>query len=295
MKQGICFFKAHSRMGMKNIPIHGTKLNLGVEFGSNAVLTAKFLSQFKNSTVVEYTCPNPENISPRNFNRTLLREIKSFKKIINKNIKPGQTQVVVGGDHSVAFPSILAILDRLPKNKKLGYIQIDSHGDMNLSADSPTDNWHGMYLRPLIGNDFDIPKINKLITKKLLPQNMIFIGNLDLDEKERQFFESKKIKNITKQDLMKKTKEINNFLNKFIINFDHLHLSIDIDGFNHSIAPATGIPAQNGLLAKNTTPLLKIISKHPDISIDLVEVNPKKPGIKKTTQLAQQLLTTLLK
>ncbi|MBI2074680.1 MAG: arginase family protein [Candidatus Levybacteria bacterium] len=286
------FFKAYSRIGLAHIPYGQKKLNIGVEQGPDAILTGKFLSQFNGALATSFEFPKPEDIN-KNFYHVLADNVKKFQDVINQNLKSSETQVVIGGDHSITFPSVLAVLQRISDPKSIGYIQFDSHGDINLRAFSPTDNWHGMYVRPLV-DGFDVSRIEKLVTKKLPVNNIFYIGNLDLDPGERDFFIKYNIKNICKKELREeKSANIKAFA-KFAASFRHLHVTFDIDCIDQSEAPATGIPARDGLFYKDILPLLEIINQHPSISFDLSEVNPKKRGAKETVALAQQILRVVL-
>lgn len=286
------FYKAKSRIGLKNPPIHSTKLNIGVEDGPDAILPESFLASFKSCKVGGFNFSLPEDIDPNQFYQVLASEIEIFKSLINDSLADGEIQVVIGGDHGITLPSVLATIQRIADIKSLGYIQFDSHGDINLSSSSsPTDNFHGMYVRPLV-DQFDIPEIGVLVNQKLPVQNMLYIGNLDLDPGEEEFFRKHKIKKFNKQQIAKN--ENISFLQNFINSFRFLHVSFDIDGMDRKEAPASGIPADNGLFFKDILPLLKIISKHPDFSFDLVEVNPKRRGSPKTIKLAQEILKSVL-
>lgn len=287
------FFKAKSRIGLINAPIHHKKLNIGVEDGSDAVLTQKFTAQFKQNQISSFEFPKPESLDSKKFNSILAVFIKDFKNLINSSLKHNQIQIVVGGDHSITLPSVLAVIDRYDA-KNLGYIQFDSHGDINLKSVSPTNNFHGMYVRPLV-DKFDILEIERLVPNKIPTQNLLYIGNLDLDPEEKVFFKQNNIVNINKLDLtMKKAKSLKQFKN-FISGFKHLHVTFDIDCLDQSIAPATGIPAKNGLLLGEIHQMLQIISKHSNTSFDLCEVNPHKKGSEKTVDVAQQILKIIIK
>ncbi len=287
------FFKAKSRIGLITIP-HGQKqLNFGVENGPDAILTPKFLKQFKGSKFLEFIFPNPEYIDHTKFDKTLALNIKDFKDLINEHLKEDKTQVVIGGDHSLTFPSILADLERISDAKVFRLIHFDSHADMNLYKDSPTKNWHGMYLRPFF-DDFDIPEIAELVIKKIDPKNCLFIGNLDLDKEETLFFKHKGFNNITQEQIENFQDGIMREVKAFVETADYLHISFDIDVFDKTVAPATGIPANKGLLKEDVFPLLEIISKHPNFSFDLCEVNPKKEGAEQTIKLAQEILSKVL-
>ncbi len=288
----IHFFKAYSRIGIKNIPIHQAKLNLGVELGPDAILTDNFLQEFKNFKISKFNFSKPETLNKEKFYKILAEEIKKFSHQIANSIKPDEIQVVIGGDHCISLPSKLAVI--MKKNIQIGHIHFDSHGDINLAKDSPTDNFHGMYMRPLF-DQFDIPEIEELSPQKTPYKNLLYIGNLDLDEKEKELFEKNKIMNINSTSLRtEKSKNISIF-NNFIKRFEHLHVSFDIDCLDRSIAAATGIPAENGLQIEDVHELLTLISSHNSFSLDLAEVNPQKVKSEKTVNTAQKILSIILK
>jgi arginase family enzyme len=284
------FFKAKSRLGTHKPPYRQKLINFGVEEAPDFILNESFLEKFKNSKVDNFDFPLPENLREEDLIHSIANYYGDMKKNIIHLLKEDEAQIVVGGDDSVTLPSILAALELLG-NDKLGYIRFDSHADMNLYSRSPTKNFHGMYMRPLYGK-FDVPSINNLVGLKIKPENSVFIGNLDLDEEEEEFFKKTNIRSINKEDLKKH--DAINFLNKLIGTMNHIHVSIDIDAFDKSEAPATGIPAEGGLTKDDVLPLFQIIKEAKNLSLDLVEVNPLKPGAGKTIVLARTILQTTL-
>lgn len=288
----IHFYKASTRLGILYPPIHQKHLNIGVEDAPDAILTPDFLSKL-TYTVTEFDFPKPESVSENNYVSILADNLKKFKNLINKTVKNNETQVVIGGDNSVTFSSLLALLERAGDSKKVGYIQFDSHGEMNLYKSSPTKNFHGMYLRPFIGN-FDIPEINKIVKFKLPAQNLLFVGDLKLDDEEKSFFIKSKFTNINRTDVFRNKKIVIKKIENFIAKFEFLHINFDVDVFNRKLVLATGIPSDKGFMFKDLLPVLMSVSKHPNLSLDLSEVNPKKKGKEKTIQMAQKILLTLL-
>lgn len=295
------FFKAKSRLGLQNIPHRQKELNIGVEDGPDSILTKEFLSSlraersnlnnyFDELKISEFIFTKPEDIKAENFNDVLAKNYQSFKNFITNNLSANETQIVIGGDDSVTFSSLLSIIDRIGNN--FGYIRIDSHPDLHLYKTSPTKNFHGMYHRALF-DSFDIPQITNMVKYKIKPENTIFIGNLDINPGEDEFFKAMKFKNINSYDFYNK-ENVNKYVNEFVKSFDHIHLSFDIDALDKTIASATGIPADKGLFMEDVLPILEIFSKHKSISLDLVEVNPKKRGAKKTILLAQKITSTIL-
>ena len=73
------------------------------------------------------------------------------------------------------------------------------------------------------------------------------------------------------------------------------YVTIDIDGFDPSIAPGTGTPSHGGFLYYEVLELLDGLTKRGSIvGVDLVEVAPDYDPTGSTTTLAAQLLLNLI-
>jgi len=44
-------------------------------------------------------------------------------------------------------------------------------------------------------------------------------------------------------------------------SLNHVHLSVDVDGFDQSLTPATGIPCQAGLLSEDVAEIIALIKQ----------------------------------
>ena len=53
---------------------------------------------------------------------------------------------------------------------------------------------------------------------------------------------------------------------------------------------ATSIPSTKGFMFYELLPLIEIVSKHPNLSLDLSEVNPQKKGGEEAVKIAQKVL-----
>ncbi len=286
------FFTANSRLGMINVPYRGTKLNIGVEDGPKSVLSEDFLRHFANPKVTAYKFPLPKDIQESDYPKIIARLSKKFAKLINASLSSNETQVVVGGDHSVALGALLAVFTRIDP-ASAGYIQFDSHGDVHLFKTSPSGNFHGMWLRPFLG-EFDNPEIASIVPFTLKPGQIMFIGNLKLENEEKEVFASRKIINITSRDLAKDRQESLSRIKDFIEKFNHIHISFDIDVFNKELVNATGTPAENGFQPNEVFDVLDILARAKQKSIDLVEVNPHKENSQATIEIAQKVLLKLI-
>lgn len=288
------FFKVYSRLGLINAPIHSHELNIGVEDAPDFILSEEFLFQIPDCKVSAFIFPDPRNISPEDYFKVLRLHLEGVKLKINKNLKVSETQIVIGGDNCVTFSSLLAIQERMKNPLNLGYIQFDSHGECNKLSTSPSGNFHGMYMRPFYSSDFEVSEINDLVKSQIPVGNVVCIGNLELDGMEPEFFKKKKIRVINRLEYLGNQQKIKDELTKFIQKFEHIHINFDVDVMDQAITPATGIPTKNGFFPQEIFPLLEIVRKHPDWSLDLVEVNPKKEGADQTIKFAQEVIKFLL-
>lgn len=289
----IHFFKAESYIGFNNKPTYTDKINTAVKYGAEAVLSDAFLARFPSAKISSFTFPNPQDLSNKTFLTKLTKSITEFKEFLSHNVSDNEIQVVIGGDHCISLPSILAVLERLKDKGKLGYIHFDSHGDMNLYGSSPTKNFHGMYLRSLF-DTFDIPQINELMPSKLNLKQLLTIGDIELDIEEKDFFIKNRINNINRQHLLKDKENAYHKIRSFLSSFPHIHISFDVDVFNRSIVSATTTPSKNGFMPKDVIPIIQILSAHPSLTLDIAEINPRKPNAEKTISIAREILQKTL-
>jgi arginase len=293
MQQSLHFYKANSRLGMKYLPFHGKELNLGVENGPSALLTKQFLAKLKQPYLItDFNFPTPDKCSDANYLKTIAQSSEQFSFLINSTLKSSEIQIMIGGDHSTSFTSLHSVLDRFAA-AKVGYLQFDSHADLNTYSSSPTKNFHGMFLRPFV-DGFDSEVISNLIEKQLPVENLIYIGNLELDGEEKHFIEENSIKIIDRNMIQKNATNVEKAIKELLFRINHLHISFDIDVFSKDLVSATGTPGYDGLLVEEVFPILDLIAKFPSISIDLVEVNPEKENPEHTIKIAQEVLLKLI-
>ncbi len=283
---------------MKFIPHGGTAPNLGVEKGPLAVLDTTFinlLSETKKCSLLDFSFSDPESMPDEKYYSVVAKDTDSMaKKIQTELTKENYTKVVtVGGDHSIALGSVLAIL-RTNKNKKIGLIDFDSHGDIHLLNTSPSGNFHGMWLRPLL-EDFDNPEIKSIIDVRLPSEQLLYIGNLLTEDEEENFIKKNEITVLDSTRVEKNKESMVLHIKEFCKNIDLLHVTFDIDVFKESLVSATGTPNPNGFdIPMVEACLSPIIESGKLFSLDVVEVNPDKPNSRGTIELAQKVILSLI-
>ena len=290
------FFKAKSRLGAIYKLIRQDHYVSGVEDGPDYILTGDFLKLFPQSEVSEYEFSSPDKVPEKEYYPVLAKELEEFINLINSEVKPSETQVVIGGDNTVTFSSMLALIRRNKNVKDIGYVQFDSHGEMHLYQSSVSKNFHGMYMRPFF-DKFDIEEIEKLVPEKLERDQAFTIGDIIFDEGDEhpageiKFYE--KIRNVRREEFLKEKAQVLNEFGIFTKKYQHLFVNFDIDVFDGTEAGATG-EDEGVWFWQEINEFLEIISRHQDVSIDLVEINPHMKSAKKTIKLAHEILTKVL-
>jgi arginase family enzyme len=283
------FFKAKCRIGLTHPPARQKEYNYGVEDGPEAILTHDFLQLIPQSKIDSFFFSDPEKIETGQYVSELVKEMQWFQELINQKMQPEEMQIVIGGDNTVTFASLLALIDRVKDVSKIGYIQFDSHGESNSYEGSESKNFHGMYMRPFFDN-FDIEQIEHLVPHKFKAEQGIFIGDMVLDGDEPQFFKQKKLSTLNYRQYCQSKTKYQNQLKEFLNSFEYIHVNFDIDVFHRSVAGATGIPEDGKWLKPEIFELLMIIAQHQKISFDLSELNPTRLGAERSIKIAHEIL-----
>ncbi|GAB65642.1 arginase [Plasmodium cynomolgi strain B] len=198
--------------------------------------------------------------------RTMSKELRKKNFVLN-----------IGGDHSVAFPSILSSLQFY---RDLRVIWIDAHGDINIPETSPSGNYHGMALAHTIGlfkNKVPCFEWSENLTY-LKPENVAIIGIRDIDMYEKIILKKCNINYYTIFDI-EKNGIYNTICTALNLLDPHencpIHVSLDIDSVDSFFAPGTGTIAKGGLNYREINLLMKVLADTRRIvSMDLVEYNP---------------------
>ncbi|PLX37559.1 MAG: agmatinase [Hyphomicrobiales bacterium] len=205
--------------------------------------------------------------------------IKSHANIeygVRKILAAGALPVVLGGDHSVNIPCINAFDDQEP----IHVVQIDAHLDF-------VDERHGV--RYGHGNPMRRAAEKDYVTglTQLGIRNVSSTARDGYDDARRMGSDILSVRQFRKlgvEDVLAR-----------IPAGKRYYLTIDIDGFDPSIAPGTGTPSHGGFLYYEMLELMDGLAKQGTIvGIDLVEVAPDYDQTGTTTILAAQLLMNIL-
>lgn len=203
----------------------------------------------------------------------------------------GNKVITIGGDHAISWGSISGVLKH---NPEVGIIYLDAHGDCNISERSASHHIHGMHMAYLMG--FGEDKYVGRYTKNLLPvENILYVGARSLDPYEVELIKEQGISRITCDVINSDMIQVLDTISDFMSRFKQIHVSLDIDVLDPSIAPGTGVPEVGGITEEALHEVLDfILTKSDQVkSLDLVEYNPLLDIEERTDRVVQKLVKTI--
>lgn len=206
-------------------------------------------------------------------------------------LSSGKKVITIGGDHAVSWGSISGVLKH---NPEVGVIYLDAHGDCNISERSASHHIHGMHMAYLMG--FGEDKYVGRYTENLLPvENILYVGARSLDPYEVELIKEQGISRITCDVINSDMIQVLDTISDFMSRFKQIHVSLDIDVLDPSIAPGTGVPEVGGITEEALHEVLDfILTKSNQVkSLDLVEYNPLLDMEKRTDRVVQKLVKTI--
>jgi agmatinase len=263
----------------------GTQYRSGTRFGPRSIREASTLFSFGHAGAYDheddatYLGEDVRMVDMGDADIVHTDTEKSHANIelgVRKALKAGALPVTLGGDHSINIPCIRAFDDQEPFH----LIQIDAHLDF-------VDERHGV--RHGHGNPMRRAAEKEYVTGL----SQIGIRNVSSTAKEGYVDARAMGSDIVSVRQFRKL-GVEGMLAR-IPEGERYYVTIDIDGFDPSIAPGTGTPSHGGFLYYEVLELLQGLSKRGTvIGMDLVEVAPDYDHTGSTSFLAAQILLNFI-
>jgi agmatinase len=191
-------------------------------------------------------------------------------------LEHGALPVVLGGDHSITAPNLKAYEGRGP----IHIVQIDAHLDF-------VDQRHGV--RYGHGN----PMRRAVEMDHVSGLTQLGIRNVSSTAKEG--YDDARARGSTVLSVRQvRALGVDAVLDR-IPKGARCYVTIDVDGFDPSIAPGTGTPSHGGFSYYDVMEILQSLAKrHEIVGVDLVEVAPPYDPAGVTAFLAAQVLLNFL-
>jgi arginase len=292
----------------QKIRIIGVPMDLGasrrgVDMGPSALRVAGLQARIKQlghqvEDIGNISVKQPEEMSYGEKRAKYLAEIadacKDLAAMVEKSLEETMLPVVLGGDHSIAAGTLSGVAAHFKKKeKKIGLIWLDAHGDINTPESSPSGNVHGMPLAAAMG--YGAMELVELqgFKPKVEPQNISLVGIRDLDSQEKKLAKKSGVHVFTMRDIDERgMREVMSDALKYAMDdTDGISVSLDMDFVDPSDAPGVGTPVRGGVTYREAHLAMEMIADtEAMVSLEVVEINPVIDEHNRTALLGVELV-----
>jgi arginase len=292
----------------QKIRIIGVPMDLGasrrgVDMGPSALRVAGLQARIKQlghqvEDIGNISVKQPEEMSYGEKRAKYLAEIadacKDLGAIVEKSLEEAMLPVVLGGDHSIAAGTLSGVAAHFKKKeKKIGLIWLDAHGDINTPESSPSGNIHGMPLAAAMG--YGAMELVELLgfKPKVEPQNISLVGIRDLDTQEKKLAKKSGVHVFTMRDIDERgMREVMSDALKYAMDdTDGISVSLDMDFVDPSDAPGVGTPVRGGVTYREAHLAMEMLADtEAMVSLEIVEINPVIDEHNRTALLGVELV-----
>jgi agmatinase len=210
----------------------------------------------------------PELMLPGSGPEHALRELR---RVIDVLVDGGKFVIMLGGEHSVSAPPILAHAERLSP-RRLSVLQLDAHSDLRTEYDgTPYSHACVMY------------QVHEHV-------DLVPVGIRSMTQEERQLMRTKHIPAIFSHEL-----QGHDWIDRAVDALGpDVYITIDVDYFDPGVIPSTGTPEPGGGTWHPTLRLLeRVFRERRVVGCDVVELAPI-PGLVAPDFLAAKLVYKLV-
>ena len=243
-------------------------------------------------TLTQATCPNPAVHS--------LAETIGWTKVLHDAtraaLEQGGFPILMGGDHSLALGSVSgAAAHAKAAGRPLFLLWLDAHSDFHTPLTTQSGNLHGTPVAYIAGRDgFDaLPAFPAPIP----PERICLYGIRSVDPAEhaallKHDIAMNDMRVLDEHGIVKPLRE---FLDTVRAANGLLHVSLDVDFLDPSIAPAVGTTVPGGATFREAHLVMELLHESALVtSLDLVELNPFLDERGRTARLMVDLVASLM-
>jgi len=238
------------------------------------------------------TCPNPAVHS--------LAETLGWTQVLRDRVddalSEGGFPIIMGGDHSLALGSVAgAAAFAARQGRPLFLLWLDAHSDFHTPMTTTTGNLHGTPLAYIAGRDgFDaFPPFPAPVPAQRIC--MFGIRSVDPAEQAAMLVHDIQVNDMRVIDERGLVAPLREFLDLVRSEGGMLHVSLDVDFLDPSIAPAVGTTVPGGTTFREAHLVMELLHESALVtSLDLVELNPFLDDRGMTARLMVDLVGSLM-
>jgi arginase len=289
------------------VAVIGAPLDLGagrrgVDMGPSAIRYAGLDARIVELGRSCIDCGNVETAVPEatevgderaRFLPQIMETCGRIAALVERTAAEGRLPLVLGGDHSIAIGTLAGLAKTRGPG---GVLWIDAHADLNRPETSPSGNVHGMALAAALGLAGDRFASDSWPLPSVDPARVALVGVRALDEGERELLGRLDAKVFTMSDVDRFGVE--RAVRESLAHVDgtgFVHVSLDMDAVDPSVAPGVGTPVRGGLSYREAHLALEVVAESGLAdALEVVEVNPILDRENETGRLAVELVASAL-
>lgn len=204
--------------------------------------------------------------------------------------------VFMGGDHALSLGTVLGCARHAASvERPLFVLWLDAHTDFHTPYSTTSGNLHGTPVGYLSGRDGfdDFPKFEHPVPH----ENICLIGLRSVDPAERDDMQNTAIRGYDMRAIDEAgiAKPLSGFLEDVRAANGLLHVSLDVDFLDPSVAPAVGTTVPGGATVREAHLVMEMLHDSGLMtSLDLVELNPFLDERGRTAQLMVDLTASAM-
>ncbi|MGL4973924.1 MAG: arginase [Bosea sp. (in: a-proteobacteria)] len=242
----------------------------------------------------------PEPVTHDNAKLKSLPAVVGWTRAITQRvaaIEPDSMPVLLGGDHAMAAGVLSGLSQRAQRaGRPLFVLWLDAHTDCHTLETTTSGNLHGVPIAYAVGEPgFDgvFPRNEAPVD----PRNICMLGIRSVDPAEQRFIAKS---GITVHDMRAIDEHgvvplLSAFLERVKAAGGDLHVSLDVDFLDPSIAPGVGTTVPGGATFREAHLVMEMLHDSGLVtSLDLAELNPFLDERGRTAQLMVDLVASLM-
>ena len=209
---------------------------------------------------------------------------------------PQGLPIFLGGDHALSLGTVAGMAAHAQRNNRpLFVLWLDAHTDFHTPLTTDSGNLHGTPVAYVTGQ----PGFEAFppLTATVAPENVCMIGLRSVDPAERQALQGLNMA-LTDMRAIDETgirAPLAAFLERVDAANGMLHVSLDVDFLDPSIAPAVGTTVPGGATLREAHLVMEMLHDSELVSsLDLVELNPFLDERGRTASVMVDLTASLL-
>ena len=204
--------------------------------------------------------------------------------------------VFLGGDHSLSLGTVAGVAAHAAEQgRPLFVLWLDAHSDFHTPMTTRSGNLHGTPVAYIAGrSDFDaFPPFPHPVPA----ERICLFGIRSIDQAERAALSDHRITPVDMRELDERgfVAPLRTFLDQVRAANGMLHVSLDVDFLDPSIAPAVGTTVPGGATFREAHLVMEMLHESGLVSsLDLVELNPFLDDRGRTARLMVDLTASLM-